>query len=212
MRLVWHGHSCFEIDDGDVTVVIDPHDGRSLGIKPPSASADLVLMTHDHYDHSAFRVIRGIHDDFLAVDGRFSSRGLTIDGFPTFHDLECGGKFGSNTMYRFTIDGISVCHCGDIGAMPSDEILDELQGTDILLVPVGEINTLCIEALNEMISRISPKVVIPMHYHVCGLSLPLRNLDRFMDSFSGNVDYVGGEMDISHDELPQRTELWIFSR
>ena len=52
MRIRWHGHSCFEISDGKTTIVTDPHDGRSLGIRPPSVSADIVLISHDHSDHS----------------------------------------------------------------------------------------------------------------------------------------------------------------
>ena len=59
MRIKWHGHACFEINTGDTTIVLDPHDGKSLGIKTPSATADLVLMSHDHYDHNASRSIQG---------------------------------------------------------------------------------------------------------------------------------------------------------
>ncbi|HOO04802.1 MAG TPA: MBL fold metallo-hydrolase, partial [Methanomassiliicoccales archaeon] len=51
-------HSCFEVSD-EVTVVIDPHDGRSIGVKPPQLRADLVLISHDHFDHNAIRVVKG---------------------------------------------------------------------------------------------------------------------------------------------------------
>lgn len=86
MRMRWHGHSCFEFEDSSLTVVIDPHDGRSLGIKPPAASADVVLMTHDHYDHRASRVISGNHEDIMARNGPFEVKGLSVEGFSTYHD------------------------------------------------------------------------------------------------------------------------------
>ena len=69
MRVRWHGHSCFEFWDANTTVVVDPHDGRSIGIKPPAVSADVVLVTHNHYDHNAVRVVHGKHDDFIGRNG-----------------------------------------------------------------------------------------------------------------------------------------------
>lgn len=212
MRIVWHGHSCFEIEGGEATIVLDPHDGRALGIKPPSASASTVLMSHNHYDHSASRVIRGMHEDIMERNGIFTSSGVEIEGFPTFHDVEKGGKFGTNTMYRFLMDGVSVCHCGDIGAMPSADVISKIKGTDVMMIPAGEVNTMDMSLLEHMMDAISPKVVIPMHYHVCGLSIPLRNLDRFMNMAGDCVDYVGLEIDISKEELPSKREYWVFSR
>ena len=79
MRMRWHGHACFEFENGEHTVVIDPHDGRSLGIKPPAASADIVLMTHEHYDHRAAWIINGNHEDVMAREGRFSVKGLEVE-------------------------------------------------------------------------------------------------------------------------------------
>ncbi|UCF09255.1 MAG: MBL fold metallo-hydrolase, partial [Thermoplasmata archaeon] len=54
-KIRWHGHACFEIGDG-TTIVTDPHDGKSIGIKPPNTKADVVLISHDHFDHNCLRV------------------------------------------------------------------------------------------------------------------------------------------------------------
>ena len=127
MQIRWHGHSCFEFSNGETTVVIDPHDGKSIGIRPPIATADIVLMTHDHYDHNASRVISGDHKDHKFHNGRFDCKGITFHGYSTFHDREGGAQRGLNTIYKFAMDGISVCHCGDLGDIPNDQVIKQIQ-------------------------------------------------------------------------------------
>ena len=100
MRVRWHGHSCFEFGDGDITVVVDPHDGRSIGIKPPAVSADVVLMTHNHYDHNAVRVVKGNHKDFMMTLGDFDACGLRVTGFPSFHDRVGSGAWTCSSSPR----------------------------------------------------------------------------------------------------------------
>ncbi len=49
MRICWHGHACWEITN-EITLVTDPHDGKSLGISAPDVAGDIILVSHDHYD------------------------------------------------------------------------------------------------------------------------------------------------------------------
>jgi L-ascorbate metabolism protein UlaG (beta-lactamase superfamily) len=212
MRIRWHGHACFEFKTDSIAVIVDPHDGKSIGIKPPAVSADIVLMTHDHYDHNAARLIRGSHDDFKFALGKHTCKGFDFEGFECFHDEFEGSKRGVDTIYKFTMDDIVVCHCGDIGAIPSDAVIDSIAGCDILFVPVGEIYTMSIEEVKEFVTRVGPKIVVPMHYRVGGLSLPLATVDKFLGIIpEDNVNYVGNEADLSADELPERGECWVFS-
>jgi Predicted Zn-dependent hydrolases of the beta-lactamase fold len=212
MKVIWHGHSCFEIISDGMTVVTDPHDGKYLGIKPPSAAADVVIMTHDHQDHSSSRVIKGTHTDVLSRKGKFNAGGKNFEGFPTFHDTEKGTKRGGNTMYRFSADGISICHCGDIGDMPDDDVMEAIHNVDILLVPVGEVYTMNVKQLTEFIKKVEPKIIIPMHYSVPGITIPLRPVEPFLKFIRYPVENVGEEMDISAEELPKKPECWVFSR
>jgi len=212
MKVIWHGHSCFEIISDGMTVVTDPHDGKYLGIKPPVASADVVLMTHDHQDHSSSHTIKGTHTDVLARNGKFNTGGKNFEGFPTFHDSEEGIRRGGNTMYRFTADGISICHCGDLGDIPDEEVMEAIHKTDILMVPAGEVYTMESEKMVRFIKKVEPKIVIPMHYSVPGVSIPLRPVEPFLKFLRYPVENVGKEMDISIEELPKKPECWIFSR
>lgn len=213
MRVRWHGHSCFEFEDSDVKVVIDPHDGKSIGIRPPSVSADIVLMSHDHYDHNVFRVVQGAHKNFLSENGTFTEKGLRIEGLPTFHDEENGACRGLNTMYLFEMDGISVCHCGDLGCVPSQEIIDRIKGVDFLFVPVGEVFTMELPRVREFIELVNPNIIVPMHYRVGGLTIPISTIDGFLDMIPPEaVDYIGNEIDVSREDIGEMKECWVFER
>jgi len=119
MRITWHGHSCFEIKNA-ISLVIDPHDGKSIGIKPPVVRGDIVLVTHEHFDHNCVRIVKG-DPAVVREPGEHMVKGLRITGLPTFHDHESGSRRGRNIIYSFVFDGIRICHCGDLGHMLSRE-------------------------------------------------------------------------------------------
>ena len=213
MRMRWHGHACFEFENGEHTVVIDPHDGRSLGIKPPAASADIVLMTHEHYDHRAAWIINGNHEDVMAREGRFSVKGLEVEGFRTFHDTTGGSERGMNTVYLFEMDGLRICHCGDLGCIPGDDIISRIKGVDILMVPTGEVFTMEMRDVRRFIELVNPTITVPMHYRVGGLTLPISTIDEFLEIIPEEyVDYIGNEIDVTPDDLTEMKECWIFER
>lgn len=213
MRIRWHGHACFEFGDSDRTVVIDPHDGRSIGIKPPSASADIVLMTHNHYDHNAVRAIRGKHTDIMAKNGLFDVKGLTVQGLSTCHDYSGGTELGMNTMYLFEMDGMTVCHCGDLGCIPDEDVISRIRGVDFLLIPTGEVCTMCMDDVRHFIELVNPNIIIPMSYRVGGLTLPLSTIDDFLQMIPEDaVDYIGNEIDVFREDVGDIKECWIFDR
>ncbi len=213
MRMRWHGHACFEFENGEHTVVIDPHDGRSLGIKPPAASADIVLMTHEHYDHKAAWIINGNHEDVMAREGKFNVKGLDVEGFRTFHDTTGGSERGLNTMYMFEMDGLRVCHCGDLGCIPDEETIARIKGVDILMIPTGEVFTMEMADVRRFIELVNPTITVPMHYRVGGLTLPISTIDEFLEIIPEEyVDYIGNEIDVTPDDLTEMKECWIFER
>jgi len=210
MRIVWHGHSCFEIA-GRSTIVVDPHDGKSLGIKAPVARADIVLITHEHFDHNCARVIRG---DFATIKepGKRELKGVRVLGLPAFHDSSEGEKRGKITMYKFEMDGFTFCHCGDLGHDLSDHQIQTLGEVDFLFVPVGGVFTLDGEGARRLVERIEPKVAIPMHFRYGGLSLSIQTADAFLEGLpDGKVVRVGNEVELQPEDLPMETEYWVFS-
>lgn len=213
MRLRWQGHSCFEFDDGTRTVVIDPHDGKSIGIKPPFATANVVLMTHNHYDHNVARIIRGTHKDFLSTEGYFDAAGMEFEGILTCHDAAGGEERGFNIMYQFTMDGMRFCHCGDIGSIPDKNVIERIKGCDMLFIPTGEVITMEMDDVKRFIELVNPNIIVPMHYRVGGLTLPIHSIDAFLDIIPEDaVDYVGNEIEFTRDDITDLKECWIFDR
>ncbi|MCL2148744.1 MAG: MBL fold metallo-hydrolase [Methanomassiliicoccaceae archaeon] len=213
MRVKWHGHSCFEFISQGVSVIVDPHDGKSIGIKPPVSKAGIVLISHDHFDHNAQRAVKGEHAVLAAETGTKEVGGLTVECLPSFHDDKGGALRGANTIHKFAMEGITVCHCGDLGDVPSDEVVGAMRGVDILFVPTGEVYTLPIPRLRELIAAVDPKVVVPMHYRVGGLTIPLKTLDDFLEGVpEDTIVHVGNEVELSSDDIQEFSGVWVFDR
>jgi L-ascorbate metabolism protein UlaG (beta-lactamase superfamily) len=204
-------HSCFEVE-GSATVVIDPHDGRSIGVKPPSLKADLVLITHDHFDHNAIRVVKGDYVMLKDVAPR-RVKSVSVRGTTAFHDDVQGEKRGRMNIFQFTMDGIRFCHLGDLGHLLTDKQVQEIGQVDVLFVPVGGVFTIDGAQAQELVRRMSPRVAIPMHFRVGGLSLSIHNADEFLSGLpEDRVVRVGNEVEFEKDELPESTEYWVFSQ
>jgi len=212
MQITWYGHSCFSFQNEKVTIVIDPHDGKTMGLRVPDVSADIVLMSHDHYDHNASGCIGGDHEDHKFHNGRFISHGVEFLGLDTYHDHHQGSKRGHNTVHVLKMDGISICHCGDLGCIPSEDVLDAMKGVDILMIPVGGFYTMGLEEVLKLIHIIGPKIVIPMHYHIDGLKIDeITGIEPFIDSISGRrIVNVRKTIDIDEKDIPEKDECWVF--
>ena len=210
MRITWHGHSCFEVKDR-VTVVTDPHDGKSIGVKPPVVRADIVLISHEHFDHNCSRIVRG---DFKIVrePGHRSEKGVDILGVPAFHDDSNGAKRGKINIFRFTLGGVVYCHLGDLGHMLTPEMIAELQPIDVLFLPVGGVFTIDGKQARDLIGIMKPKVAVPMHFRIGGLSMSIHTINEFLEGLpEDKVVRVGNEIEFMPDELPKETVYWIFS-
>jgi L-ascorbate metabolism protein UlaG (beta-lactamase superfamily) len=210
MKLIGHGHSCFEVRDS-VTIVMDPHDGKSIGIKPPLLKADIVLVTHDHFDHNCVRIVKG--DPAVVRDsGEKSVRGIKITGIPSHHDQEGGAKRGRNIIYRFDIDGVRFCHCGDLGHMLTDEQIRAIGPVDILFLPVGGVFTIDGKEARTLAALLKPKIAVPMHFRWGGLSISIQTVEPFLEGLpEESVLRVGNEIDFLKEDLPPTTEYWVFS-
>jgi L-ascorbate metabolism protein UlaG (beta-lactamase superfamily) len=213
MRIKWHGHSCFEFFDSKNSVIVDPHDGKSIGIKPPISNAGIVLISHDHFDHNAQRIIKNEHAVLLNEKGEHTIKGLKIRCLHSYHDEMGGTLRGMNTIHKFTMDGITICHCGDLGCIPSEEVLKELMNVDIVFIPTGEVFTLPIPKAKEFLGIIKPKIIVPMHYRVGGLTMPLKTLDDFLKNVpEDSILYVGNEVDLTSDDIHEFLGYWVFDR
>ncbi len=210
LEIRWHGHSCFEISN-EHTLVTDPHDGKSIGIPTPMITADVVLVSHDHYDHNSTKTVANNQTTIITDKRKRTIHDITIKGIPTFHDTCQGEKRGENTVFLFTVEDITFCHLGDLGHVLTEKQIESLGKVDILFIPVGGTYTLDIDQTWDVISKINPRIIIPMHYKIEGLSLPIAPVDDFLSSATYEVLKVGNQIDIEKDDFPKTPEIWVFT-
>lgn len=211
LQIRWHGHSCFEILHENNIIITDPHDGKSIGIPTPSVHGDLILVSHDHYDHNSVKTVEKDQSKII-TDGRKRTIGeIQLKGFQTYHDESQGAKRGENTAYKFIIEGITFLHLGDLGHIPNEETIQQIGEVDILFIPVGGTYTIDADQAWGLVQKIKPKITIPMHYKIEGLSLPIAPLDEFLQLANFPVIKVGNEIDIEKEEVPADPEIWVFT-
>lgn len=213
MIITWQGQSCFKIQDkvgpDGVTVVTDPF-AKELGLKVPNFEADIVTVSHDHYDHNNVGALRG---QPMVIDcaGEYDFKGVLIEGIDSYHDDKQGAERGANVIYRMEIDDISVAHLGDLGHTLDNAQLEKLVGTDILLIPVGGKYTIDAKTAVEVISQIEPRIVIPMHYKIKDLKEEIDPVEKFIKELGLTPTYEE-KLKINKKDLPQEDmELVILS-
>ncbi|RLF50786.1 MAG: Zn-dependent hydrolase [Thermoplasmata archaeon] len=209
-QIIWHGHACFEITD-DLTIVTDPHDGKSIGIETPMVKGDIILVSHDHYDHNSVRTVEKKDSVVVRDVGKKNIKGIEIEGIESFHDEVKGAKRGKNIIFKFKVDDITFCHLGDLGHIPDKDILEKIGEVDILFIPVGGVYTLDADSAWETANLIKSKIIVPMHYKIQGLSLPISDVDPFLAKNKFKVIHVGNQIDIEKEDLPSEREIWVFS-
>lgn len=209
MIIRWHGHACFEIRN-DHVIVTDPHDGKSLGIKPPQVKGDLVLVSHQHFDHNSVKTVQKNSTITISEPGKHKEMGIPIKGMMAFHDDANGERRGEVCIFNFKVDGLNICHLGDLGHIPNSKLVEEIGPIDILFIPIGNVFTIGAHDAWVTIKMLKPKIAIPMHYRVGGLSLSIQPLDPFLSNIE-HVERVGNEIDFGPEDIPDEFEVWVFS-
>jgi L-ascorbate metabolism protein UlaG (beta-lactamase superfamily) len=210
IQIRWHGHSCFEIKN-NITLVTDPHDGKSIGIPAPNVEGDIILVSHDHYDHNSIKSVEKDGSKIVNEENKRDIFNIPINGFKTYHDSHLGEKRGDNIIFKFTIDGISFCHLGDLGHIPDEEVIHKIGEVDVLFIPIGGNFTIDSKQAWEIVNLIKPKITIPMHYKIGGLSLPIEGIDSFLEIIKDEIVKVGNEIEIEKEDLPKNHEIWTFT-
>jgi L-ascorbate metabolism protein UlaG (beta-lactamase superfamily) len=191
--------------------VTDPHDGKSIGIPAPDVLGDIILVSHNHYDHNSVESVEK-EESIVVKDGRIKTvLGVKIRGVVSFHDESAGRKRGENIIYVFTMDNISFCHLGDLGHELDEGAVQQIGDVDVLFIPVGGNFTIDAKKAWNVINGIKPKIVIPMHYKFGGLSLPIAEIDPFLAKNNFDVLHVGNEINIEREDMPENPEIWIFT-
>ena len=208
MRIRWYGQSAFLLS-GEKTVMIDPFGplgeqaaARGIVFEYPAiepVDADLLLITHEHADHSAAELATGSPTVIRSTAGTFDSPVGEVAAVASEHDDVAGTTRGPNTIFRFSLDGLRVCHLGDLGqpALRPEQVA-AIGEVDVLFVPSGGGPTVGGDAAAEVVRALGPPLVVPMHYRTPAIGF-LDPPDAFLDALGAPVERLDEpEFDPAH--------------
>jgi L-ascorbate metabolism protein UlaG (beta-lactamase superfamily) len=213
MKIKWYGHASFLLtSDQGTKIIIDPYEpggfGGAIAYGPIPDEADLVLVSHDHADHNYVRGLRG-KPQVIQGTGSHKAKGMEFKGIAAFHDGRKGSERGPNTIFCFILDGVNICHLGDLGHVLSEEEARQIGPVDVLLMPVGGVYTIDPAQATQTAQKINPKVIIPMHYKTPHCGFPLARAENFTSGKSGVKTIGGSEVEIKKEKLSQDTEIIV---
>ena len=185
MEITYLGHSCFCIESkSGVKLITDPY--TRVGYELPNGlTADIVLVSHGHFDHSYVEAISG-KPMVISTADTLDVKGVTIKGCDTWHDPKQGTLRGKNVIFQFIVDGITFCHFGDLGEMDFEKVSQAAANADVWLIPIGGTYTIDAQQAKAYMDMLSPKLVIPMHYRPQDGKLDIAEIESFLRFF----DYV----------------------
>ncbi|MCD4738613.1 MAG: MBL fold metallo-hydrolase [Anaerolineae bacterium] len=209
MNITWYGLGCFRISERSYpTVVTSPFINSEKEYTLPHRKTEIITLPtpHDDCRHIHWKGVRG-QPHIFASPGEYEVGGLFITAIGSYRDNKHGAQRGENIIYTFHVNGISLCHLGDLGHLPTQTQLETIGSIDILLVPIGVPGGLTSTKAAEVISMIEPHIVIPMHYQTPGLTSERRPLERFLKEMGISEEKLLPELNLSTRDIPEETEV-----
>lgn len=207
MIIKWLGHASFKIKNKKI-IYIDPFVGDY------DEKADLILITHSHYDHSSRERISEIRkentkivttienagniygSDFIEASEEKEFNGVKILGIEAYNIKRRkinGEPFhpkGFGIGFLIQLNGKKIYHAGDTDFVPEIENLKDKK-LDIALLPIGGTYTMDLKEAIECAKAILPKIVIPMHFTSEEIKGPIdlpQDVDKFKKELESTSD------------------------
>jgi L-ascorbate metabolism protein UlaG (beta-lactamase superfamily) len=183
IKVSWYGHSFFIVESSKgFKVAFDPHAIAQYGRPPMDLKPDVVLISHNHDDHTRIDVLANHDDKSLRVIRGLKGQGLRADWNPVdesignvhirsvglYHDDREGLSAGKVAAFLVEMDGWRICHLGDLGHVLTPAQLNQLNqrgDIDVLMIPVGGVYTINGSEAKKVVAQIKPReYIFPMHY------------------------------------------------
>jgi L-ascorbate metabolism protein UlaG (beta-lactamase superfamily) len=207
LKASWFGQSCFLCEGQGIRLVTDPP-AAEVGYQLPQMAIDVATVSHGHFDHNNVKALRGA-PAVINTPGVHEVKGLRVEGLSTFHDNVSGAQRGPNVVFVWEMDGVRVCHLGDLGHLLDGETLQDLGRIDLLLIPVGGIYTVDAVTARQVVDQIQPRVVVPMHYQTPALSIKLGGVDDFVRLFPLAQVRRDHELQVEQPGMPGLPEVVV---
>lgn len=210
MQIKYLGHASFLITaENGTRIITDPYqDPDKLGFGKIQEQADVLTISHDHFDHNNEKVSRG-NPAILKKAGPSEAKGIKFQGTACYHDEEKGKARGNNIIFCFEVDGMRICHLGDLGHQLSDAQVNELGKIDVLLIPVGGLYTIDAKGATQLSDKLKPKVLIPMHFKSVKPGLPIASVDGFIQGKKNVKKMDASALELKPAQLPSPTQIIV---
>jgi L-ascorbate metabolism protein UlaG (beta-lactamase superfamily) len=214
MKVTWYGHACFRLEANGISLITDPYTPERAGLEPVTDSSDFVVMSSALDDaHAYWQMIPGEPRVVNALDVIDSpvtlSPGIELSAIGASEGSDRPDDPKANAIYLIKLDGLRICHMGDVGTPLSDEHLEFLSGgVDILLALAGANLTIALPDLDTAIDAIEPRVVIPMHYWTPSIHYTLARVEEFLERRGEEiVRRDASSAEFTADTLPERRTI-----
>jgi L-ascorbate metabolism protein UlaG (beta-lactamase superfamily) len=207
MKIKWLGHASFLITSRNgEKIITDPYAvGNGLNYAPINESANVVTRSHNHGDHNNIKSIRE-NPRVLSEAGRQNTLNIEFKAIPVYHDDAAGSKRGNNLIFCFKVDGMNLCHLGDLGHQLSPQQLSEIGPVDILFIPVGGYFTIDAKTATVVTQSIKPRLIFPMHYKTVKADYPIAGVDEFLKGKKNVLRLNSSEYEINMDDILSKNE------
>jgi L-ascorbate metabolism protein UlaG (beta-lactamase superfamily) len=215
MDITWYGLSCFRIREAGVTVLCDPYD-RTVGLQLPKVRADILTISHDRPGHNSIERVAG-EPKVISGPGEYEIKNVFVTGATTYHRRRTEDAPERNVMFFFEFGDLTVGHLGDMGEVPSQSEIEDLNlgEVDVLLVPVGGGDTLDPTRAVEVIGLFEPRLVIPMHFQQPELSALWANsfepVDKFLRELGTSAPEQVDMLKLTKSSLPEETQVALLT-
>ncbi len=234
MTIRYLGYSSFLVKAKEAVAVIDPFSPDAVGLPFPKVLANIVLVSHDHPGHNNVGAVglasatspcceMGKWCGPFVIDGpgEYELSGIKIWGFPSFHDDKKGAERGKNTIYLLEVEGLTLCHLGDLGHPLEEAVVKEIGSPHVLFIPTGGVYTIDCGMAAKVVAQLEPKIVVPMHFRVPGMKEEYNKLaavSAFLEEMGLPAQAGAGEvtpqkeLKVMPTTLPEETEVVVLER
>jgi len=210
LKIKYLGHAAFAITSNNgVKIITDPYTpAPDLTYGEINESADIVTVSHGHHDHNNVAAVKG-NPEVVSRVGKSEIKGIEVRGVASYHDDTGGRRAGNNLIFCFEVDGVTVCHLGDLGHRLDDRQLKEMGRVDVLLIPVGGNYTIDAKVATEVCSQLKPRVIIPMHYKTAKGLPGISGVDGFLSGKANVSRPDSSQAEFKPGELPATGQIIV---
>jgi L-ascorbate metabolism protein UlaG (beta-lactamase superfamily) len=211
MKIKYLAHAAFLITaDNGTRIITDPYE-TSPGLKHGAITetADIVTVSHEHGDHNNVSAVKG---NPKVVRASAEVKDIKIKATPTDHDDKGGSQRGKNTIFCIDMDGVTVCHAGDLGHELTAEQVRAIGKVDVLMIPVGGFFTIDARTATQVCDQLKPKVIIPMHFKTDKLEFPIAGVEEFLKGKSNVTRSNDSVIELKAGKLPGTAQIIVLKQ